>query len=495
MAKIYGARWELLRSFDQGGQAQLFHVRDLRGTGEHVLKRILNPKRRDRFLREVEACKTLSHPNIMAIIDHSALDQNPADDTMYLVMPFAAGGNLEKRVALYKESTDSCIQVALGLAGALDHVHGRGVVHRDVKPANLLFMAQDQHCILSDFGICLIRESNRVTDTGEVTGPRAFMAPELEDGGQLDVTNAADLYSLGKVIYYLFSGGIILPRERIREKQYDMFTGRGLRRELLGRLLDRLICPLEVRVQSASEVMAELTRIRDWDQVNVGVLSTGTVSALEKLLQQQRTALSVEDHNKLIRERQSALLSSFKTGLLQWLDPELRGIASALSHAAISVCRFVDTATCDALGVLDNGINPQDRDRSFLSREFGVGICLEPLQDPFKRKYLLLFQLFTVRHSHVRLGRSPRPLADTDVGLAFVPYFVESEHMQGFVKVENGHVKGMGKMWDHHVLVYGSTVSAWPSVLPEYKKTLDTAVQALVEYVEHWERTGSSHMV
>jgi serine/threonine protein kinase len=71
---------------------------------------------------------------------------------------------------------------------------------------------------VSDFGICLIADRpTRHTETGEVVGPVVFMAPELEGGGQLDVTVDADIYSLGKVIYYMLTGGVRLPRENLEE--------------------------------------------------------------------------------------------------------------------------------------------------------------------------------------------------------------------------------------------------------------------------------------
>jgi serine/threonine protein kinase len=90
---------------------------------------------------------------------------------------------------------------------------------------------------LSDFGICLIREAPRITETTEVVGPRAFMAPELEDGSRLDVTPAADVYSLGKVIYYMLSGGMTLPRERLNEQQFRRIFDKGERYRLLELLL------------------------------------------------------------------------------------------------------------------------------------------------------------------------------------------------------------------------------------------------------------------
>ena len=100
MAKVYGDRWEVQRSLGEGGQAEVFLVVDLRAKDAPpmVLKRIRNPHRRERFLAEVTACKTLLHPNIMRILDHSALDAT-TDEKMYLVMPHMWGGDLAKRAA------------------------------------------------------------------------------------------------------------------------------------------------------------------------------------------------------------------------------------------------------------------------------------------------------------------------------------------------------------------------------------------------------------
>jgi serine/threonine protein kinase len=87
-----------------------------------------------------------------------------------------------------------------------------------VKPENILFENDGDHVWLSDFGICLIADqSTRHTEPGEVVGPVVFMAPELEGGGQLDVTADTDIYSLGKVIYYMLTGGVRLPRENLEQ--------------------------------------------------------------------------------------------------------------------------------------------------------------------------------------------------------------------------------------------------------------------------------------
>jgi serine/threonine protein kinase len=212
MAKKFGDRWEIIEQLPvRSGQADIFLVRDLRRVYPEpcVLKRIRNPKRIERFRAEVEAGTRLKHENIMPILDHSDLDQVDGEEPMYIVMPYAGVGSLEKRAKMYADSLDSTVKVAMALAKALAHAHAStpSVIHRDFKPPNILFMAEDQNPLLADFGVCLIADRPRATEQGEVVGPWAFMAPESEGGGQLDVAAAADLYSLGKVIYFMISGG------------------------------------------------------------------------------------------------------------------------------------------------------------------------------------------------------------------------------------------------------------------------------------------------
>ena len=116
MAQGYGDRWELLRSIAQGGQAQVFAVRDLQGrysADELVLKRVGNPKRHARFRSEVSAIGRLNHPNIIRLIDHSAL---VLDDLLpehqYIVMPHAKEGRLGARAALYENNPRSFLTCA-----------------------------------------------------------------------------------------------------------------------------------------------------------------------------------------------------------------------------------------------------------------------------------------------------------------------------------------------------------------------------------------------
>lgn len=215
MSKIYGNRWRLLGAphLGQGGQGDVFKVVDVRGEhpGEYALKRIRDPKRQARFENEIEATRRLQHPSIVLLIDHSALDRPDGNTApLFLVMPLAQGGDLSapERAASYKGNLDSTLIVARQLADSLAFAHAKNVIHRDIKPSNVLFHGVGHDIWISDLGICLLREGPPVTALGEVMGPRHFIAPELDGGGHLDVGPPADIYSLGKLIYYMTCSGI-----------------------------------------------------------------------------------------------------------------------------------------------------------------------------------------------------------------------------------------------------------------------------------------------
>ena len=103
--------------------------------GAYALKRVRNPRRRQRFEAEVAAVARLRHPNVIRLVDRSALDAADGDDArQFMAMPLAAGGALASRVKVYKGSLDGALAVARPLASALSAAHSAGIVHRDVKP-------------------------------------------------------------------------------------------------------------------------------------------------------------------------------------------------------------------------------------------------------------------------------------------------------------------------------------------------------------------------
>ncbi|MBN8974501.1 MAG: serine/threonine protein kinase [Rhizobiales bacterium] len=276
MAEDEYGKWDIVDAIDEGGQAHVYRVKDRTGgqPGLFALKRLRNGKRIDRFRNEVEAVAALKHANVMPLIDKSALhDPISKKDRRYLVMPLAEGGSLDD-AARFKGDARRVIgvarQIASGLAAA--HTHSPRIVHRDVKPGNVLFPKKDADDVwVSDFGICLIDDDRpRQTEDAERPGPAMFMAPELEGGGKLEVGPEADVYSLGKVIFFMLSGGVILPRERLDEPPYrEVLDGHGLGRlkALLSQMIRR---DPTVRIQTMAEVIEHL------DSILAGMDGAGT---------------------------------------------------------------------------------------------------------------------------------------------------------------------------------------------------------------------------
>jgi serine/threonine protein kinase len=295
---------------------------------------VRNRRQNRRFENEVEAVKALKHPNVIKLIDHSALDAATNNTKKnYLVMPLATGGDLsaKERLQWCTNSIDNCLLIASQITAALSAAHALGIIHRDVKPKNVLFEGIGPDLWLSDFGICLVRERDRFTEIGEVVGPRSFMAPELEGGGQLNVTPAADVYSLGKVIYYMYSGGVVIPREDIFKDQYQGILRGGQRSQLLGQLLDRMICLIDDRILDIASVDQEIQKIVDWEKrAKVLSLQPETLTRVHNLRQRVRSNHTIKAKNEAAREQEEDRVSLVSSQMQKWIVEELIKIAALI---------------------------------------------------------------------------------------------------------------------------------------------------------------------
>jgi serine/threonine-protein kinase len=154
---------------------------------------------RVRFRREAEAACQLQHPNICPIVDYGE-----AGDTVFIVMPFLAGGSLADVLARDRSVAPvPAASVTAQIAGALDYAHRRGVIHRDVKPDNILF-DEDGHALVTDFGIATARFHGRLTNTGRAMGTPHYMSPEQAMGKMVD--GRSDVYALGVMLYEMVLG-------------------------------------------------------------------------------------------------------------------------------------------------------------------------------------------------------------------------------------------------------------------------------------------------
>jgi serine/threonine-protein kinase len=154
---------------------------------------------RERFLREARMAAALSHPNIVAVFDVGEDDGVP-----FIVMEYVEGETLAERLKRTGPlDPDSAVDLVLQVCAGLEHAHGAGLVHRDVKPQNLL-VRPDDTVKVADFGIARLANVTQLTHHGTVLGTAEYLAPEQALGEP--VTAAADLYSVGAVLYELLAG-------------------------------------------------------------------------------------------------------------------------------------------------------------------------------------------------------------------------------------------------------------------------------------------------
>ena len=203
-------RYEILAELGRGAMGIVYKARDPKINRVVAVKTISlagqppeeEQEYRERFFREAEAAGRLSHPGIVTVFD---VGEEPETRAPYIVMEFVAGQSLDK-LLLSKEdrklTVEKALQLALEVAEALDCAHGQGVVHRDVKPANIL-LTEDGHAKIADFGVAKLNFAN-ATAAGRTLGTPAYMSPEQLNGDAVD--GRSDLFSLGVILYTAVTG-------------------------------------------------------------------------------------------------------------------------------------------------------------------------------------------------------------------------------------------------------------------------------------------------
>ncbi|MBI3074255.1 MAG: serine/threonine protein kinase [Deltaproteobacteria bacterium] len=265
------ARYRVVEEIGQGGMATVYRGHDTvlnRDVAVKVLHPHLQnrPESKLRFQREAQAVARLSHPNILEIYDTSG----PDSPDSFIVTEFIRGQTLRTFVEQHGiPFPEIGLMIAHELAGALGHAHGFGIVHRDVKPENIM-IRDDGVLKLTDFGIAQMIDAETLTATGALIGSPAHMPPELLEGKPLDVRS--DIFSLGTVFYWLVVGDLPFsgpnPSALLRRIADGDFADPA---RMNSQVSDRLAAAIRrslahepaERFQTAIEMRAELKAILD----------------------------------------------------------------------------------------------------------------------------------------------------------------------------------------------------------------------------------------
>jgi serine/threonine-protein kinase len=207
LAQAVGQRYLLDRELGRGGMATVYLARD-RESGELVALKAMHQNVGskigvERFRREMGIAASLDHPLIVPLIDSGSVG-----DLLYYVMPYLEGESLSRCLDRQQRlQLDEAVRVTRDVADALGYAHSHGILHRDVKPENVLLAGG--HALIADFGLARAigaADRRKLTSTGVIVGTVHYMSPEqlLE---QRDLDQRSDIYSLGCILYEMLTGG------------------------------------------------------------------------------------------------------------------------------------------------------------------------------------------------------------------------------------------------------------------------------------------------
>ncbi|MDR3598222.1 Stk1 family PASTA domain-containing Ser/Thr kinase [Clostridium sp.] len=273
---VLGNRYELLEKIGEGGMSEVFKARCNklnRFVAVKILKKEFcnNPDIVEKFKGEATAIATLSDNNIVNI-----LDVGTQDDINYIVMEYVKGKTLKDIIKqVGKMNYETAISVALQIARALDCAHRNKIIHRDVKPQNIL-VTEDGVMKVTDFGIAKSPTTETITNTSTIMGSAHYLSPEQAKGSFIDCRT--DLYSLGVVLYEMVTGTLPFQADTavtiaLKHLQEEVVPPKNINSKIPESLNQLILKSMQKepikRYQSAKEMIADLQKIKDDPNVQI----------------------------------------------------------------------------------------------------------------------------------------------------------------------------------------------------------------------------------
>jgi len=199
--------YEILEEIGRGGMGVIYRARQQHSRRIVAVKRILahevnSHETLARFRREAEAVASLDHPNILPIHEVSESEEG----LPFFSMKYATGGSLRSAASALRNKPRECVQLMAKVARGIAYAHGKGVLHRDLQPGNIL-LDENGEPMVSDFGLAKwLDQTSEITRTLETLGTPGYIAPEQAECRADKLTCAADIYSLGAILFYLLTG-------------------------------------------------------------------------------------------------------------------------------------------------------------------------------------------------------------------------------------------------------------------------------------------------